>query len=95
MSDEPVPAPPPPAASAAPAPRRPSAWDRLARWIALVLLVVICTVVYWVPLQLVGPWGAAVALAFLTIGFVALSSRLVALRHRVAALEERAAEDQK
>lgn len=96
MTGEAHPTEPSAPAKAPSASRGPSAWDRTARWIALLLLVAISTVVYWVPLQLVGPWGAAFVLALLTIGFVSLSSRLLALRHRVADLEARAAhEDQK
>lgn len=88
--NEGAPPPEPPAPPARP-PRAPSAWDRVARWLALFLLIAILTVVYWVPFQLVGVWGAAVAMAMLTIGFVALSSRVWALRKRVVALEERLA----
>lgn len=86
----------PPAPEPVRASRRPTTWDRLARLIALAMLVVILTVVYWVPFQLVGAWGAAAVLAILTLSVVSMASRMWALRRRVEALESRnAPEDQK
>jgi hypothetical protein len=74
-----------------PAPRRPSAFDRVARLLALLALVVILSVIYWVFIHLVGPMGQAGVLALLTLLAVNLSSRLYRLRQRVDALQERLA----
>ena len=93
MTDAPAPA---PAAPNPPARRRPSAFDRIARMIALVALVIILTVIYWIPFGLVNsPFSGPLVLAILTLVTVNMASRMHRLRQRVDELETRLVPDQK
>lgn len=79
-----------PTTTAAP---RPSAFDRIARTIALLALVVIFTVIFWIPMALVPTdFGGPFVLAVLTLFVVKLASRLYRLRQRIDELEQRLAQ---
>ena len=70
-----------------PAPRPPRTWDRVVRFIATVLLLGVLSVVYWIPMELLGVFAAAIVLAALTMLGAGVASRLYHLRIRVEALE--------
>lgn len=70
-----------------PKPRPPRTWDRFVRFIATVVLLGILTVVYWIPMELLGGFAAAIVLAVLTMVGAGVASRLYHLRIRVEALE--------
>jgi hypothetical protein len=68
--------------------RRVTLFDRLARIIALLALVVILTVIYWIPLGLLQSELAVPAvLAILTLVLINMGSRLHSLRQRVEELQ--------
>jgi hypothetical protein len=80
----------------APRSRPPSLFDRIARVVALVALVIIFTVIFWIPLELVrSPFSAPLVLAIVTLAAINLASRLHRLRERVAELEARLPPPQK
>lgn len=65
----------------------PTRWDWFVRAIATALLLAILTVVYWIPMELLGGFAAALVLAALTMLGAGVASRLYHLRIRVDALE--------
>lgn len=67
--------------------RPPTAFDRLLRFAAALLLLGVLSVVYWIPMALVGGSAAAIVLAVLTMLGAAVASRLYHLRNRVTTLE--------
>jgi hypothetical protein len=69
------------------APQKPRPFDWAVRVIATILLFGVLTVVYWVPMQLLGGFASALVLAALTMVGAAVASRLYHLRIRVETLE--------
>jgi hypothetical protein len=70
-----------------PSRRPPRTFDRLVRVVATLLLFAMLSVVYWIPMQLLGGFAAAIVLAALTMVGAGVASRLYHLRIRVSALE--------
>ncbi|MBI2078555.1 MAG: hypothetical protein HYT80_09355 [Euryarchaeota archaeon] len=71
--------------------RRPAGVAGLARAIAFLILLAGLSAIYWIPFQFLGPIGAAVVVAALTLLGASLASRLHRLRQRLDELESRAA----